>query len=232
MVSFRKLLVVLSLGAVVASSATGCFLSDSEGSTPPGYVLQNGPATPDKTLLDRTCGKEGDPVMASYTGGLAHRCGDEVTVSGITVKGTRVYNETDDRWSLFFTIPAGATSGDVVAQCGSSKITIAPIAIPCPPEGSTLNAFQRLEGELKIGRGCDDPDGKVTLGDFTADSFVMTGLADNGPITFKVKDNVATADGVVQYGKGGHTVRVVLDGTLVRFEAESPEGSCQTTLSK
>ena len=233
-----KVLGVVSLGLVLSVFSTGCFLfggDDPAAMDPPSLQLQ-GPGVQEQKLLTRSCGNHGDHMIASYTHEWrAEQCETTVKVNGVEAKGLRSFNEQDKRWSLSFNIPEGATSGDVVVMCGGEPIVIGRLEVPCPALPPGANAFQSYEGELKMLSGCDDADFKVTLGGFTQDTFVMSGLSGNGPITFRLTDaNVAEADGVVQYGKDGHKVKLTLDRASgkIRFMASSPAGSCSTTLSR
>lgn len=200
-----------------------------------GLPAPNGPKEGEKVLMTRTCGSEGDHMAVSFTSDRASTCGERVMVNGISVKGLRAYNEQDKRWTLGFNIPEGATSGDVVVWgCHGGEVLLGRLQIPCAPPDETGNAFSALGGALTVAAGCDDDDRTVTLSGFTKDSFVMTGLAENGPITFTVNGTSAEAVGVVQYGLGGHKVKLAIDTSnqRIRFDASSADGSCSTTLTK
>lgn len=227
--SMKKVLGLVSFGMVLVSAAVGCGGGPID---PPSSLELSGDVQHPKATMSRTCGSEGQHTVVSYTAENAERCGDTVTVNGVPAKGTRAFSAEDGRWSLGFTIPAGATSGPVVVKCGGEEVVLGKLDVPCnvPPSGG--NEFAQFSGELQIARGCDDADGKVTLSDFTPTTFTMTGLSGNGPITFTVQGNEAKASGVVQYGKPGHEVTLVIDGASIRFLAQSSEGSCTTTLAR
>jgi hypothetical protein len=234
---------ILSLALGTVALAAGCNqpVGDANGAQPVRPELPNKAPNPPRegetVTMSRQCANVGDHMVVSFTSDRAFACGDKVTIAGVQAEGRRAYNEADKRWSLAFLVPEGATSGDVVVwSCNGGEVLLGRLQIPCAEaeEGGTGHAFAPYAGVLMIAQGCDDKDGTVKLEGFTADSFVMTGLADNGPITFKVNGKTAEAEGVTQYGMGGHTVKLEIDDAtgMIRFAASSPEGSCSAVMKK
>jgi hypothetical protein len=216
---------MVSIRKVVGFVVTGLALMACSGGSPapaPSPIEE-------KTLLSRSCGQEGDFMIVAWTSNDAKSCADQVTMNGIPVHGTYTYNADDRRWSMSFLVPAGETTGEVRLACAGDDIKLGAFLSPCPSTPPSGNRFETLAGDLKI-TGCDDSDGFVTLGGFTDDTFVMSGLGDNGKITFHVSGDTATADGVVQYGVPGHTVKLRITDGQIHMTASSPAGTCDATL--
>jgi hypothetical protein len=118
--------------------------------------------------------------------------------------------------------PATASDGGDAGEGGTTSGTT--------PSG---NPFATFEGPLNVGPGCDDSDSNVALGAFTPTNFIMTGLATNPPITFTVTGaTTAEADGVTQFGMGGHKVVLTLASNGITMAPSSSQGSCSALLTK
>lgn len=216
-------------------AAAGCAdtCNNDDTSTPNFALSEGGPTIPIKTLSP-TCGEESTFVVVSYTGFSASSLGDTIIFpGGVEVKGTKTYDAAAERWTVGAPAPKGVTSGPITVKSAGEVIELGTFTVPCPEGGPPpQNAFEPFRGNLTVGAGCDDANSQVTLENFTSNSFTMTGLADNGPITFNVNGTKATAFGVSQFGKPGHTVTLEIADGKISMGASSPDGSCTATLSK
>ncbi len=227
-------LVAVSLALSLSAVAIGC--GPDVGEIPPPNLQLQGPGRPETKTMSPTCGTANTLMVIGYSGDVSpepNRCGESVKIGGVEVKGRRTFNEQDNRWSLAVTVPDGV-QGEVLVACGNTDVSFGKFTQPCTQGADQQSKFEAFRGPLTMSPGCDDSDGKVALQDFTLTSFVMTGLSGNPSIRFRIVDETtAVASDVVQFGKPGHTVRLVIgsDGKISLF-ASSSAGSCQANLSK
>ena len=186
--------------------------------------------------MSPTCGPANTLMVLGYSGDISpdpSTCTDKITIGGVPLTGRKIYDANDNRWTLSVSVPDGV-SGEVIAAC-AYEVSFGKFTQPCPPGGTTQSAFEAFRGDLVMMGSCDDADSKVTLQNFTLTSFEMTGLTGNQVVRFRiVDDKTAISEGsdVVQFGKGGHHLRIVIVDGKLQMSAQSSEGSCASTLSK
>lgn len=187
--------------------------------------------------MSPTCGSANTLMVIGYSGDTSpdpSTCGDKITIGGVSLTGRRTYDANENRWTLAVSVPEGA-SGEVVAAC-ASDVSFGKFTQPCGTAESTMqSAFEAFRGDLVMMGSCDDADSKVALQNFTLTSFEMTNLTGNQVVRFRiVDDKTAISEGsdVVQFGKGGHSLRLVIVDGKLQMSAQSSAGSCASTLSK
>lgn len=130
----RRNLVVSALAAAVG-------ISNCAGACDTGATRE--PEQPDSqdVLFQPTCGDVGTFVAVSVTsrsGNVARNLGEKITFNGAApATGQRAYDAQDKRWTLGVNVPAGSTTGAVVASFSDPAVTpftLGTFTIPCPPD--------------------------------------------------------------------------------------------------